>query len=179
MSDCREPGCKCLPSTSSVSQTMDEMDFERGIWYAAQNNDLERVEKLLRKGVCPDAPDAAGYTALHHAARAGHLKVCTRLLNAGASVDAATRAGHATALHRAAAAGRLPVVDLLLLAGANTKLPDVDGKTALHRAAEHGHLPVVKSILQACPDLKYRRDERGKLPLYYARGNDEVARLLG
>ncbi|KAJ8891547.1 hypothetical protein PR048_004075 [Dryococelus australis] len=145
---------------------------------AAQNNDLERVDKLLRKGLCPDVVDAAGYTALHYAARAGHVKVCTRLLNAGANVDAVTRAGHATALHRASAVGCLAVVDLLLLAGANTKLPDVDGKTALHRAAEHAHLPVVRSILQVCPDLKYRRDERGKLPLYYARGNDELCKLL-
>lgn len=64
------------------------------------------MRNLLDKGVDPNLEDKNGYTALHYAARAGHIGVCKILLNAGASVNAATRAGKATPLHRAALAGR-------------------------------------------------------------------------
>lgn len=81
------------------------MEFERGIWYAAQHGDLERVEVLARRGV--DVRDRGGYTALHYAARNGHVAVCKLLLRKGADANAKTRSGGATALHRAASAGKL------------------------------------------------------------------------
>lgn len=121
--ECSNHVCKCTSST--CKQTLEDMDFERGIWYAgqyglfdlyrlliskyslaiiaAQYGDYERVKKLLGRGV--DVVDNAGYTALHYAARAGHTKVCELLINFGASLDAQTRAGLATPLHRAANAG--------------------------------------------------------------------------
>lgn len=92
-------------SSSSVFQSLDELEFERGIWYAAQNNDLQRIKKLLSQGTNVDKRDSAGYTALHYAARAGHDEICHFLLDSGADINATTRSGKATALHRAALAG--------------------------------------------------------------------------
>ena len=40
-----------------------ELEFERGIWSAAMDGE-EKVEKLLKSGVCPSATDSSGYTAL-------------------------------------------------------------------------------------------------------------------
>lgn len=101
----------CTISTgSSVFQTLDELEFERGIWYAAQNGDLQRVKKLLNQGTSVDKRDNAGYTALHYAARAGYVDVCKFLLSNGADINAATRSGQATALHRAAYAGQYRVI---------------------------------------------------------------------
>ncbi|PSN57586.1 Ankyrin repeat domain-containing protein 39 [Blattella germanica] len=170
--------CNCSVGTSSLYQTLDELDFERGIWYAAQHGDLHRVEKLLRQGISPDAQDKAGYSALHYAARAGHDKVCQRLLLAGATVDAVTRAGQATALHRASSAGRNPVVSLLLKSGANPALKDADGKTALHRAVEQNHVGIVKILIESNPHLKLVCDLKEKLPIDYAIKNDELVALL-
>lgn len=90
-------------ASSGVSQTLDEMEFERGIWYPAQHGEPEEVEKLIHRGV--DIRDKSGYTALHYAARNGHVNVCTLLLEYGADINATTKCGCATALHRAASAG--------------------------------------------------------------------------
>lgn len=144
----------CTTPVSSVNQTLDELDFERGIWSAALDGDEARVKKLLDKGTDPNSEDKNGYTALHYASRAGHYGVCQILLKAGASVNAVTRAGKSTPLHRAALAGKDQIVDLLLKSNANPKQLDCDGRTALHRAREGNHPNVESQLLSACPDLQ-------------------------
>lgn len=56
--------CSCHFHNSGISQTLQEMEFERGIWSAAMDGDVGRVKKLLGCGTTPSAPDSAGYTAL-------------------------------------------------------------------------------------------------------------------
>jgi hypothetical protein len=57
--------CHCCQSVQlSVSQSLAEMDFERGIWSAAINGDAERVQKLLSNGVNVNSLDTSHYTAL-------------------------------------------------------------------------------------------------------------------
>jgi hypothetical protein len=57
--------CRCCQhAPSSVSQSLTEMDFERGIWSAAVNGELERVQKLLSNGLNPDSLDSSHHTAL-------------------------------------------------------------------------------------------------------------------
>ena len=68
-------GC-CETKTSSTVQTLDEVDFERGIWAAARDGDKDRVRDLLSRGTEPSVRDSASYTALHYAARGGHKEVC-------------------------------------------------------------------------------------------------------
>lgn len=51
------------------------------------------------------APDNAGYTALHYAARNGHVDICKMLIQYGANINATTKSGKATPLHKAAASG--------------------------------------------------------------------------
>lgn len=104
------------------------------VFLSAQNDDLDRVEILIRNGVSANAEDSAGYTPLHYAARNAHHRVCEVLLLHGADVNARTRCGRATALHRAATQGHVDVVQLLLRHGANANLVDADSNTALHRA---------------------------------------------
>ena len=62
-------------SPSTVQQSMDEVEFERGIWAAARDGEEVRLMELLRKGWDPSSMDSSGYTALHYAARAGHKDV--------------------------------------------------------------------------------------------------------
>ncbi|XP_049801513.1 ankyrin repeat domain-containing protein 39 [Schistocerca nitens] len=149
--------------TPSVYQTLDELDFERGLWSPAQNGEMSRVKNLLERGVHVDSRDSAGYTALHYAARAGHAAICQQLIAAGALLDAKTRAGGATPLHRAAASGKLHIVQLLLEAGANSAVTDADGRTALHRAAEEGHSDVAELLLMNNIQLNNMKDIKGRL----------------
>lgn len=100
---------KCNCSHSVAIQSLEEMDFERGIWYAAQYGDLKRVEKLIKDGSNVDRKDSAGYTALHYAARNGQMKVCNLLVENGADINAVTRGG-VTALCRAATTGNTLII---------------------------------------------------------------------
>ncbi|XP_053980844.1 ankyrin repeat domain-containing protein 39-like isoform X1 [Hylaeus volcanicus] len=135
-----------------IRQSLVEMEFERGIWYAAQYNDLDRVKTLLKKGISANVEDSAGYTALHYASRNGHYEMCKILLENDAKVNARTHCGHATALHRAAMQGHVNIVQLLLKSGADSNLKDVDGYTALHRAFI-GRSESVCKLLIPCTNL--------------------------
>lgn len=102
--------CECCGGANhALAQSLDEMEFERGLWSAAQYGDLERAQQLLDRGFPVDKRDRAGYTALHYAARNGHLALCTLLLDRGAAINAVTCSGRATPLHRAAAVGNFDV----------------------------------------------------------------------
>ncbi|XP_057413719.1 ankyrin repeat domain-containing protein 39 isoform X1 [Balaenoptera acutorostrata] len=134
---CAEGPCCSRPSAAlGVQQTLDEMDFERGIWSAALNGDLGRVKYLIQKAADPSQPDSAGYTALHYASRNGHYAVCQFLLESGAKCDAQTHGG-ATALHRASYCGHTDIARLLLSHGSNPRLVDDDGMTSLHKAIDN------------------------------------------
>ncbi|ROI74418.1 Fibroblast growth factor receptor 1-A [Anabarilius grahami] len=125
--------CSAHRSTPSVHQTLEEMDFERGIWSAAMDGDVERVRAFIKKGIDPNMRDQANYSALHYASRAGEQSVCELLLDCGACVNAQTRGG-ATPLHRAAYCGHYSVLQLLLDRGADPCLTDDDGSTPLHKS---------------------------------------------
>lgn len=170
----KQDHCSCCshPAPSpSVYQTLSEMDFERGIWSAAIDGELERVKSLVQKGTHPNIKDAAGYTALHYASRSGHLTVCKFLLENGACASPQTPGG-ATPLHRAAYCGHLDVVELLLQNRANPMLCDDDGATPLHKAAEKGHKDVCELLLRQCPALSSQMNNRHLLPHQLAQHNN-------
>ncbi|KAI8427849.1 hypothetical protein MSG28_002232, partial [Choristoneura fumiferana] len=103
-------GCNhthCTAANQSVCQTISEMDWERGIWNAAFNGEKDKIITLIDKAKNAkefvNMPDNSGYTALHYAARNGHIDICKTLIQVGANVNAQT-SGLATPLHKAAAA---------------------------------------------------------------------------
>lgn len=56
--------CGHKAAVHSVQQSLDEMDFERGIWSAALYGEMDRVRSCLRINGDPNAVDSSGYTAL-------------------------------------------------------------------------------------------------------------------
>ena len=50
--------------TPSVYQTINELEFERGIWSSALNGEVDKIKQHLSKGVNPNATDSSGYVAL-------------------------------------------------------------------------------------------------------------------
>ncbi|XP_076370241.1 uncharacterized protein LOC143256646 isoform X2 [Tachypleus tridentatus] len=170
-------GCCCNATTtsSSVYQTLNEMEFERGIWsavelyenrvhhycFVAMNDDLPKVKFLVEKGTDPGSKDAM--FSQHYAARNGHLEICTFLLENGACANAQTPGG-ATPLHRAALKGHVDIIKILLHFGGNPSVCDSDGKTALHKAAEGGHLDVVKVLIDRDRSLCSVNDNHFRIP---------------
>jgi len=111
------------PNNPPAVQTLDEMEWERGLWGAAMNGNLTKCRALLSKGsALPNDRDSAGYTALHYAARGGKLDVCQLLVKHGADVNAKTCQGLATPLHRAAYMGHDAVCAFLLEHGAGVPM---------------------------------------------------------
>ncbi|KAM4615882.1 ankyrin repeat domain-containing protein 39 [Polymixia lowei] len=162
--------CSCCShqvASPSVCQTLHEMDFERGIWSAAMDGDLERVKSLVQKGTDPNLRDSSRYTALHYASRSGHLDVCKFLLQNGACASPQTSGG-ATPLHRSAYCGHLEVVRLLLHYRADPLLCDDDGASPLHKAAEQGHKEVCELLIQRCPSLQSHGNKKLQLPYQLA-----------
>lgn len=175
MHHCNNPNHRTI---GSVHQTLDEMDFDRGIWTPAMTGDVEKLRHHLAKGTHPDVEDKAGYTALHYAARCGFAHVCAILLEAGASVNKGTKAGRATALHRAAMSGHQDVCRLLLGYGADPAARDVDGRTPLHRAVEGGHKNVILQLIESTPSSAFEKDNFGKTPLDYAEEKGSLSSLF-
>ncbi len=139
----------CCPAEvfSSVAETLDELDFNRGPWSAALNGDTEKLKNILNHKIYhPDSVDSSGYTPLHYAARAGHLAVVHHLHSQGCNLNARTRAGGATAMHRAAQQGHIQIVNYLLRNGADSSLHDFDGLTALQRAIQSSQSAVVELL---------------------------------
>ncbi|KAM9394450.1 ankyrin repeat domain-containing protein 39 [Pholidichthys leucotaenia] len=167
MSDRHCSCCSHPVSSTSVYQTLDEMDFERGIWSAAMYGDVERVKFLVQKGTDPNLRDSTGYTALHYGSRGGHLAICKFLLENGACASPQTPGG-ATPLHRSAYCGHLNVVQLLLQHKADPMLCDDDGASPLHKAAEQSHEEVCRLLVEHCPALCSLKNKRLQLPYQVA-----------
>ncbi|XP_032373257.1 ankyrin repeat domain-containing protein 39 isoform X2 [Etheostoma spectabile] len=146
-SDRQQCSCCSHPvSSPSVYQSLSEMDFERGIWSAAMDGDLERVRSLVQKGTDLNLRDSAGYTAL--------------------------TPGGATPLHRSAYCGHLEVVRLLLHHRADPMLFDDDGASPLHKAAEQGHGEVCQLLVEHCAALCSQLNKRLQLPFQLAPQGD-------
>ncbi|XP_059616523.1 ankyrin repeat domain-containing protein 39 [Phlebotomus argentipes] len=166
--------CHCRPG--AAAQTLNEMDFERGIWTAALYDDLDRLDVAIKRGATNDR-DNSGYTALHYAARAGHLEACRRLLSAGADANCTTNGG-VTPLQRAAMMGRLEIVKFLCEKGAVAETRDSDGQNALHRAAQGGHKDVAVYLMGRNPRLKNTQDHRSRFPSDLVAKDENLRRLL-
>ena len=136
--------CSCHSSSShsSVQQTLDEIDFSRGIWQRILDRDYQSVRTHVRKH--PEdvnKPDGSGYTPLHYAVmREDNFEIVKFLLGNGADVSAPTRAGGATPLHRAALKDNVEVVKLLVREGASLTRRNADGLTPLDVAIRQNSL---------------------------------------
>lgn len=111
--------------------------------HARRTNTLER---LLRKGLPPDARSATEDTPLIAAAARGDTAIVRILLDGGASIDAQNAAGN-TALIEAVRAGQTEVCALLLRAGATAGLHNRDRIDALDTARRR-HLADIVAMLE-------------------------------
>jgi len=149
---------------------------------AGDSGNRELVEALLAHAELEE-PDKHGYTVAMNAARGGHTKLFTWLLDRGAVVtncayaaasgnlatlkvalargavvDAVDPLGR-TALVVAAQDGDGKMIELLLAKGAKIDHQDTDGDTALITAARGGNGAAVKALLKAKANRTLRNKE--------------------
>ncbi|KAL0631497.1 Glycerophosphocholine phosphodiesterase [Maublancomyces gigas] len=109
-------------------------------------NKLPLVQALMKAGVNLTARNEEQETALHLAAKNGHAKIVSTLLEhtsrgVKCDVEAATNDG-LTALHYAAHRGHKQAVKVLMSEGANRETKDNCGRTAMDHAKESRHLGI-------------------------------------
>ncbi|XP_019857404.1 PREDICTED: ankyrin repeat domain-containing protein 39-like [Amphimedon queenslandica] len=164
MADCGDHSdCSCISNTTG-SQSIQELEFSRGIWNAAMDGDERTVTRMLSEGTDPNIQDTSGYSPLHYASRHGHYGVVHKLLIAGADPNPQTPGG-VTPLHRAAYSRHGNIVKLLLSNNADPSLKDSDGMTALHKGAEGGDVNIIKLIINNSPSLLNVTNNKGEYPM--------------
>lgn len=117
---------------------------------ATKSNYSTIVQMLVDAGVDPNWRDKTNETALHVAARFGHVE-CARIIIKGTEFQQgdleATENTYAwTPLHVAAVDGKLNVAELLVEAGADTTRIDSSGWTAREHAALRGHMDIARLL---------------------------------
>ncbi|KAK1573550.1 ankyrin repeat-containing domain protein [Colletotrichum navitas] len=137
-----------------------------GIHLASAFGLYQIVECLLASGTCYLESQTEGdWTALHWAARRGHEKVVSTILqstrsNGGISkalTGMTTKLDEWTPLHLAAKEGHLPVVEILSEdRSVNINAVDAQGRTPLFLACRDTHVLVVRFLLRkgANPNLQ-------------------------
>ncbi len=144
---------------------------------AAGKGDPNTVSTLIKSGADLDEKDIDGYTALHHAAMAGHTEVVRLLIENGADLKA-ERNGFIP-LHSAAYRGQVNVVRILLASGSEVNVKTDFGHTPLLLAASHGHTDVVRILIENGADLN-AKDVNGSTAIHNAAfyGHTAVVRIL-
>ncbi|XP_017030528.1 uncharacterized protein G9a [Drosophila kikkawai] len=126
----------------------------RDMYYAVQNDDLERVAEILAAdfNVLTPIREYLNGTCLHLVAHSGTLQMAYLLLCKGASsqdfvniVDSELR----TALMCAVMNEKCDMLNLFLQCGADVAIKGPDGKTCLHIAAKLGNVEATQLIVES------------------------------
>ncbi|KND94373.1 Glycerophosphodiester phosphodiesterase GDE1 [Tolypocladium ophioglossoides CBS 100239] len=117
---------------------------------ATKSNYEPIVEMLVNAGVDINWTDKTGESALHIAARFGHVG-CARVIVKGsnsqkANLETTENSYSWTPLHVAAVDGFISVAQLLIEAGADVSRPDASGWTAREHAALRGHMHIARLL---------------------------------
>ena len=116
------------------------------IWKAAEEGDVEEIERHIESGVDVNAYSPSHGTPLSVAAYNGNTDVVRSLLRRRAKVNNGFAGRHETALHSAAERGYETIVLCLLDHGADLNA-QVSGVSALHVASLRGHWNVVRILV--------------------------------
>jgi len=146
---------------------------------AAEQGNVTKVNGWLAIGTDPNSRlDEGGDTALMRASGQGHLAIAKRLLDCGASPDAANSNG-INPLMWASWQGQEKVVELLLGHHATVTSRCNEEETALHKAAFRGQTSIAKKLIEAGSRVD-DSDRNGETALLLAatRGHLSTVQLL-
>ncbi|KAL8857436.1 MAG: hypothetical protein Q9178_005930 [Gyalolechia marmorata] len=122
---------------------------------ATKANFVAIVQLLAEAGVDLDYQDDQGETALHLAARFGHVECAKALLKGSdiqqANIELAENVFGWTPLFIASVEGHLSIVELLVDAKADLEKADTSGWTAQEHAALRGHIKIAEKLATSAP----------------------------
>jgi ankyrin repeat protein len=134
-----------------------QIDGSTALHWAAEHDDIEMADVLIRAGARVAARTREGVTPLQLAATNGSAPLIDRLLKAGADPNAALTSAGDTALMMAARTGTTDAIRALVEAGANVNGTESwGGTTALHWAVSEGHADAAKALIAAGADVNTR-----------------------
>jgi ankyrin repeat protein len=146
-----------------------EADGTTALHWAADGDNLDLVELLLRAGANPKAANRYGVTPLWLASTNGNAATVVLLLKAGADPNTVLPEGE-TVLMTAARTGRVDAVKALVEAGAAVNAVEGwHGQTALMWAAAEGHPDVIQALVERGADINARSNGGFTALLFAAR----------
>ena len=144
---------------------------------AAKSGDVGALNKSISNKAAVNKQDADGWTALMHAAKAGHIQQVATLLKAGASPNIADKLGR-TPLELATNAPAL-ITAQLIQAGAELNSRNAGGISVIMIAAGQGRQDIVELLMDAGAHLDYK-DYQGNTIMDWAKrsGNVQLTKYL-
>jgi ankyrin repeat protein len=134
-----------------------QIDGSTALHWAAEHDDLDMVDQLIRAGARVTARTREGVTPLQLAASNGSAAMIDRLLKAGADANAPLSAAGDTALMMASRTGKTDAMRVLVEAGANVNTKETWGGTsALMWAVSEGHADAARVLVGAGADVNAR-----------------------
>ena len=151
--------CSAAAATAAVLCTAPAhaQNSRTALHAAVEQQDLSDLQALLAtpEGLrLLEARDPQGRTALLLATALGHTALASRLIEAGADVNAQDGQRDSPYL-LAGAEGNLPILRLALAHGADLRSTNRFGGTALIPAAERGHVEAVRLLVTAGVDVNH------------------------
>jgi ankyrin repeat protein len=134
-----------------------QIDGSTALHWAAERDDVELADLLIRAGARVSAKTREGVTPLQLAAINGSAPMLDRLLKAGADPNAPLTRNGDTALMFTARAGRADAIRMLVEAGANVNAKESwGGTTALMWTVSEGHVEAARLLIAGGADVNAR-----------------------
>lgn len=145
---------------------------------AVKNNNLSRVESLLKRGANPNQKDNLGFTPLHIGAYFGHKDITMLLIHSGAMLNVETTNGN-TPAQLAIQQGHIELVKEFYNKGWDINYLNQSHSTAIHTAAEYSQYDLVSFLIEKGAEVN-ARSKYSRTPLHCAfyNDNDSIANLL-
>jgi hypothetical protein len=148
---------------------------EQPLIRAANDDDLQDLERLLTRDNVNVRDKNTGRTALEHAVLNNNREMVQVLLAAGADVNSRDGSKQ-TALMLLGSETTVEIVWDLINAGAKVNLRDEEGDTALTEIASEKNLPALMALLHAGAKVENKNDE-GQTALIVAARSGQVANV--
>jgi len=139
---------------------LDESGFSQ-LHRAAMSGYAEKTAAMLKQGANPDVrQEKHRGTPLQYAAARGHVEAIERLIEGGATVDAADAFGR-TPLMWSAQEGKLEAAKLLLKNGASAEKRTPTGWSAVDYAVDSDHQEIAKLLTES---IRSQKNKNAKPP---------------